>query len=226
MWAAFRICAIFVRSNSAESVDRTDPVGPSTGGEGSAMGSTSKAAAVKSCRSATDVLCHGGGWGVRGSSEAVPCGFVPGKGAGRRCPLGTHVHRLRRWKDGDFTETDERSNDAMAWSSSVQSSVLKSAESVDVALPDGTAMTGLGPVAGGFVRANTPASRKRLFHKLPVGPRSSETAAGKAEEGGDSMERIVDRRERSQTPPQPTEARWVIRIGSKPDARTLRTGSR
>ena len=48
-----------------------------------------------------------------------------------------------------------------------------------------------------------------------VGPRSSgETRAGtasnaadKAEEGGDSMERIVDRRERRRRPPQPTEAR-------------------
>jgi len=33
---------------------------------------------------------------------------------------------------------------------------------------------------------------QRLFHNLLVGPRSSEAAAGKAEEGGDSMERIAD----------------------------------
>ena len=44
-----------------------------------------------------------------------------------------------------------------------------------------------------------------------VGPRSSEAAAGKAEEGDDSKERIVDRRERSQTSPQPTEA--SVRFG-------------
>ncbi len=49
-------------------------------------------------------------------------------------------------------------------------------------------------------------SIKKLSQNGRVGPRSSEAAAGKAEEEGDSMERIVDRRERRQTPPQPTEA--------------------
>jgi hypothetical protein len=39
--------------------------------------------------------------------------------------------------------------------------------------------------------------------------------AGKAEEGGDSVERIADRRERSQTPPQPAEASVRFRIVSK-----------
>ena len=54
-------------------------------------------------------------------------------------------------------------------------------------------------------------SIKKLSQNGRVGPRSSEAASGKAEEEGDSMERIVDRRERGQTPPQPTEA--SVRFG-------------
>jgi N-methylhydantoinase A/oxoprolinase/acetone carboxylase beta subunit len=59
---------------------------------------------------------------------------------------------------------------------------------------------------GWFERKVRPATQD-VHENLPVGPRSSEAASGKAEEGGDSTERIADRRERSQTPPQPTEAR-------------------
>jgi hypothetical protein len=65
------------------------------------------------------------------------------------------------------------------------------------------------------IATSVPPPTKSLSEYHAVGPRPSEAASDKAEEGVDSRERIVDRRERRQTPPQPAEARRDVRIGSK-----------
>ena len=56
---------------------------------------------------------------------------------------------------------------------------------------------------------------KRLSDYPAVGPRLSEAMVRKADEGGDSTERIADRGERRGPSPQPTEARRDNRIVSK-----------